>query len=60
MVAYSEQSRFVYIEMPDFGLSILQNRFRTKNLENLYKRYEQRYLLSELLQKLVVFNPKML
>ena len=47
MVTYSEQSRFVYIEMPDFGLSILQNRFRTKNLENLYKRYEQRYLLSK-------------
>ena len=48
MGSYSDQSKFVYIEMPDFGLGVLQSRFSAKNLENLYKRYEQRYLLSKL------------
>ena len=33
--------------MPDFGLGVLQSRFSAKNLEDLYKRYEQRYLLSK-------------
>ena len=36
-----------YNEMPDFGLSVLQSRFRAKNLEDQYKRYEQRILLSK-------------
>jgi hypothetical protein len=48
MGSYSDQSKFVYIEMPDFGLGVLQSRFSAKNLESLYKRYEQRYLLSKL------------
>ena len=33
--------------MPDFGLSVLQSRFRAKSLELQYKRYEQRILLSK-------------
>ena len=42
-----DQKKFVYNEMPDFGLTVLQNRFRAKNLEDQYKRYEQRILISE-------------
>ena len=34
--------------MPDYELGVLQNRFRAKELESLYQRYEQRLQLSEL------------
>ena len=47
MEPFSEPAKVAYIETPDFGLGLLQSRFNAKNLENLYKRYEQRYLLSE-------------
>ena len=42
-----EDTKFVYNETPDFGLSVLQNRFRAKSLEHQYKRYEQRILISK-------------
>lgn len=38
---------FQYNDMPDFTLGVLQDRFDKKELENLYKKYEQRYQLSE-------------
>ena len=43
----SEHSKYVYNEMPDFTLGVLQDRFNAKQLESLYKKYEQRYQLSE-------------
>ena len=42
-----DQSKYVYNEMPDFTLGVLQDRFDKKSLEELYKKYEQRYQLSE-------------
>ena len=33
--------------MPDFNLSSLQNRIQIKDLEHLYKRYEQRAQIGE-------------
>ena len=50
-----EDTKFVYNETPDFGLSVLQNRFRAKSLEDQYKRYEQRILLSKSLN--YTWNP---
>ena len=47
MGGYSEHSKYVYNEMPDFTLGVLQDRFNAKQLETLYKKYEQRYQLSE-------------
>ena len=44
---YAEHSKYVYNEMPDFTLGVLQDRFNSKNLEHLYKKYEQRYQLSK-------------
>ena len=49
---YLEHSKYVYNEMPDFTLSVLQDRFNAKNLEQMYKKYEQRYQLSELLSQI--------
>ena len=43
----NDQTKYVYNEMPDFTLGVLQARFNAKNLEALYKKYEQRYQLSE-------------
>ena len=40
-------SSFVYIDLPDFGLTSLQGRFHTPELESLYKRYEQRSQIGE-------------
>ena len=34
--------------LPDFDLSSLQNRIQIKDLEHLYKRYEQRAQIGEL------------
>lgn len=42
-----DHAKYVYNEMPDFTLGVLQDRFNNKNLEPLYKKYEQRYQLSE-------------
>ena len=42
-----DQAKYVYNEIPDFTLSVLQDRFNAKSLELLYKKYEQRYQLSE-------------
>ena len=36
-----------YTDLPDLGLFALQQRFRTKELEDLYIRYEQRSLIGE-------------
>ena len=47
MVRGWDQSKYVYNEMPDFTLGVLQDRFDKKSLEDLYKKYEQRYQLSE-------------
>ena len=47
MLGIDDHKKFVYNEMPDFGLSVLKNRFHTKNLEHQYKRYEQRILISK-------------
>ena len=41
-----ELSKHGFNEMPDFTLGVLQSRFSAKNLEQLYKKYEQRYQLS--------------
>jgi hypothetical protein len=39
---------FAYIEMPDLSLSALQERFTIPSeLEELYKRYEQRFQIGE-------------
>jgi hypothetical protein len=35
--------------LPDLGLSALQQRFKTKELEDLYLRYEQRSLIGKTL-----------
>ena len=42
-----ELSKHDFNEMPDFTLGVLQSRFSAKNLEQLYKKYEQRYQLSK-------------
>ena len=42
-----ELSKHGFNEMPDFTLGVLQSRFSAKNLEQLYKKYEQRYQLSK-------------
>ena len=42
-----ELSKHGFNEMPDFTLGVLQSRFSAKNLEELYKKYEQRYQLSK-------------
>ena len=42
-----ELSKHGFNEMPDFTLGVLQSRFSAKNLEDLYKKYEQRYQLSK-------------
>mgnify|MGYP001177839797 CR=1 FL=1 len=42
-----DHAKYVYNEMPDFTLGVLQDRFEKKSLEDLYKKYEQRYQLSE-------------
>lgn len=34
--------KFTYIDLPDLGLNSLQARFQGRELESLYKRYEQR------------------
>ena len=47
VLGIDDHKKFVYNEMPDFGLSVLKNRFQTKNLETQYKRYEQRILISK-------------
>ena len=47
MVRGWDQAKYVYNEMPDFTLGVLQDRFDKKSLEDLYKKYEQRYQLSE-------------
>ena len=39
---------FQYKELPDFGLFALQQRFRTRELEDLYIRYEQRSLIGKI------------
>ena len=37
-----------YVELPDLSLAALQKRFRIpKELEELYKRYEQRFQVGE-------------
>ena len=41
-----ELSKHDFNEMPDFTLGVLQSRFSAKDLEDLYKKYEQRYQLS--------------
>ena len=42
-----KNSEFQYIETPDLSLLALQERFSTKELELLYKRYEQRSQIGE-------------
>lgn len=38
---------YVFEEMPDYALECLQERFRGKDLEKLYQRYEQRAQLGK-------------
>ena len=43
-----------YVELPDLSLAALQKRFRIpKELEELYKRYEQRFQVGEWVSPLV-------
>ena len=44
-----ELSKHSFNEIPDFTLGVLQSRFSAKDLEELYKKYEQRYQLSKLI-----------
>ena len=39
--------RLAFLDMPDIGLKSLQERFQSRDLEELYKRYEQRTQIGE-------------
>ena len=45
--------RLAFLDMPDIGLKSLQERFQSRDLEELYKRYEQRTQIGEDKKKLI-------